>query len=218
MGPGARQATPLFVSPGTVVHRARSRLGGRCSTFESAGIVLPTRGLSVHAFTSYCTWNFLRNSLWSAAPAIAWGVRRYKQLRGCTVHLRPLTPYLTTLTIRTVPYMMPAPLGPNHALDFMWHSGSGGTGFASRAPRRDGGRRGLPSHELHSLDPPRNGPASMGILGWPPSWGDQDVEVMVLQGSPHPTPRGSRPVTPHESIAGRVPTGGWGGFTSAQDR
>ena len=134
MGPGARQATPLFVSPGTVVHRARSRRGGRCSTFESAGIVLPTRGLSVHAFTSYCTWNFLRNSLWSAAPAIAWGVRRYKQLRGCTVHLRPLTPYLTTLTIRTVPYMMPAPLGPNHALD----------SFGIRAQAEQASRRELP--------------------------------------------------------------------------
>ena len=57
-----------------------------------------------------------------------------KQLRGCTVHLRPLTPYLTTLIIRTVPYMMPAPLGPNHALD----------SFGIRVQAEQASRRELP--------------------------------------------------------------------------
>ena len=136
------------------------------------------------------------NGTWYAVPVpyLDYTIMVYKQLRGCTVHLRPLTPYLTTLIIRTVPYMMPAPLGPNHALD-----SCGIRVQAEQASRRElpggmGGGEVCRAMSSTAWTPPRSGPPSMGILGWSPSWGGPGCGGHGSAGltSPHPPRQSAR--------------------------
>ena len=89
--------------------------------------------------------------------------------------------------------MMPAPLGPNHALD----------SFGIRVQAEQASRRELPggmgggevcrAMSSTAWTPQEVAPPPWESSGGPLLGGDQDVEVMVLQSSPHPTPEAVGP-------------------------